>query len=372
MKITLFYHSLVSAWNHGNAHFLRGIAMELIRRGHQVTVYEPENGWSLQNLLREQGQAAMNDFRRQFPRLQPAFYDPRNPRLNELLRDSDLVLVHEWNDHDLVRAIGEHRRHHPFTLFFHDTHHRAVSQPAEMARYDLSHYDGVLAFGDSLKQVYERNGWARRVHTWHEAADIHTHRPMGDGIKSGDLVWIGNWGDEERSAELEEFIIRPVKELGLRATFHGVRYPAHALRLLEDAGISYGGYLESHRVAEVFAAHRFTVHVPRRMYTRMLPGIPTIRPFEAMACKIPLLSSPWEDTEGLFTEGRDLRMARDGAHMKELMHWVMDQPREAEAMADHAHATLLSNHTCAHRVDELLQLAASVRQEEHINDRIAS
>ena len=29
MRVALFYHSLVSDWNHGNAHFLRGIVREL-------------------------------------------------------------------------------------------------------------------------------------------------------------------------------------------------------------------------------------------------------------------------------------------------------------------------------------------------------
>jgi spore maturation protein CgeB len=41
MKVVLFYHSVLSDWNHGNAHFLRGIASELVERGHQVVVYEP-------------------------------------------------------------------------------------------------------------------------------------------------------------------------------------------------------------------------------------------------------------------------------------------------------------------------------------------
>ena len=50
MQTVMFYHSLVSDWNHDNAHFLRGIVTELISRGHQVRVYEPENGWSLGHL----------------------------------------------------------------------------------------------------------------------------------------------------------------------------------------------------------------------------------------------------------------------------------------------------------------------------------
>ena len=36
-----------------------------------------------------------------------------------------------------------------------------------------------------------------------------------------------------------------------------------------------------------------------------LPGIPTIRPFEALACGIPLVSAPWHDAEHLFRDGLD-------------------------------------------------------------------
>ena len=40
MKIVMFYHSLLSDWNHGNAHFLRGIVRELQSRGVKVQVCE--------------------------------------------------------------------------------------------------------------------------------------------------------------------------------------------------------------------------------------------------------------------------------------------------------------------------------------------
>ena len=43
-------------------------------------------------------------------------------------------------------------------------------------------------------------------------------------------MWIGNWGDDERSEELREFLIEPVKTLGLKAQVYGVRYPQEALR----------------------------------------------------------------------------------------------------------------------------------------------
>lgn len=43
MRIIMFYHSLVSDWNNGGAHFLRGVAYELMTRGHDVQVYEPRD-----------------------------------------------------------------------------------------------------------------------------------------------------------------------------------------------------------------------------------------------------------------------------------------------------------------------------------------
>ena len=96
-----------------------------------------------------------------------------------------------------------------------------VSDPEAMATFDLDGFDGVLAFGDVLREAYRRHGWGRQVFTWHEAADLNLFRPQTGIRKQRDLVWIGNWGDEERTAELDEFLIRPAKSMGLVARVHG-------------------------------------------------------------------------------------------------------------------------------------------------------
>ena len=44
MRFVIFTHSLVSDWNHGNAHFLRGFATTLVERGHDVRIFEPRDG----------------------------------------------------------------------------------------------------------------------------------------------------------------------------------------------------------------------------------------------------------------------------------------------------------------------------------------
>ena len=360
MKIVLFCHSLVSDWNHGNAHFLRGIASELIARGHDVAVYEPADSWSRQNLVAEYGAGAIEEFQRAFPQLRSHQFNSTTLDLHHVLDGAELVLVHEWNDPELVRRVGEHdARDGRYALFFHDTHHRAITAPEQMQRYDLSNYDGVLAYGETLRQVYGRRGI--RAWTWHEAADTRVFFPHARTEFDGDAVWIGNWGDEERTAELQEFLIEPIASLKLRAKVYGVRYPQHARAMLDKAGIEYGGWIPNYRVPEIFARYRLTVHVPRRPYVEQLPGIPTIRPFEALACGIPLICSPWHDAENLFTPGRDYLVARDGSEMKRHIRALLADKQMAREIAAHGLATIRARHTCAHRVDELMNIMQEVR-----------
>ena len=365
MRVILFCHSLVSDWNHGNAHFLRGVCSELRARGHDVQVYEPADAWSVANLVAEHGQPPLQGFARAYPALRSHRYRHDLLDLDAALAGADLVLVHEWNGHPLVKRIGLHRKaHRHYRLLFHDTHHRCVTDPASMAAYDLRHYDGVLAFGSVIRDLYLREGWANRAWTWHEAADTRVFKPLSSRERDGDLVWIGNWGDEERSAELREFLLEPVRELGLRARVHGVRYPEDALRSLASAGIEYDGWLPNYEVPAVFARYRATVHVPRRPYAAALPGIPTIRVFEALACGIPLVCAPWDDCESLFEPGADFLMAPNGNEMKRQLKTVLNDPDLANALAQQGRRTVLARHTCAHRVDELLGIYAELAPAE--------
>ncbi len=365
LRIALFYHSLLSDWNHGNAHFLRGVVAELQARGHCVQVFEPADSWSRANLIADGGAAAIEEFEQRFPSLRSTVYHPDNPHWDEWLDGMDLAIVHEWNAPGIVSQAGLWRwRNNRLRLLFHDTHHRAVTAPHEISRFDLSHYDGVLAYGASLKDAYERLGWGRQVHVWHEAADTRVFYPRTENAetKAGDLVWIGNWGDEERTEELREYFLRPVQSLGLQACVHGVRYPETALSELRNAGIEYGGWLPNYKVPQEFGRYTMTVHVPRRPYVEQLPGIPTIRPFEAMACGIPLVSSPWHDSEGLFRVGKDFLMAQNSEQMRGYLRDVKNDSSLRQSLVESGLETIRAQHTCAHRVDELLNIYGGLCQ----------
>ncbi|MBT2245064.1 glycosyltransferase [Sphingobium sp. BHU LFT2] len=370
MRIVYFTHSLLSCWNHGNAHFLRGVLRELGALGHEVVALEPLDSWSLSNLTGDHGEAGLEAFRKAYPQLHPQVYS-RDADLFSLLHGADVVIVHEWNEPALVAAIGLVRRGSDFKLLFHDTHHRAVSDPEAIRAFDLTDYDGVLAFGEALSEVYRRWGWGERVWTWHEAADLrHFHPPAQEGERKG-LVWIGNWGDGERTSELEHFLFRPAEQAELPLDIYGVRYPTEALAMLERHGARYHGWAANAAAPSIFSRYLATVHVPRRYYTRMLPGIPTIRVFEALACGVPLVCSPWEDSEGLFRPGKDFLVAKDSREMFEHLRAIAADADLRDALVRSGLETVWNRHGCAHRARELLAIVDTLScspaiSEEHV------
>ena len=361
MHIVIFAQSFISDWNHGNAHFLRGVVNELQQRGHKVTGYEPKNSWSLANLIENHGYEPVRMFHEFFPDLVVKRYDLQTLDLDKELDDADLVMVHEWNDHELVKRIGNHRKLNTgYKVLFHDTHHRSVTDPESMQAYDLSYYDGVLAFGEIVRSIYLARSWIENAWTWHEAADTRLFRPLDNSEKYGDVIWIGNWGDNERTEELRTFLFEPIKELQLSATVHGVRYPLDAREFLSDAGMSYAGWIPNYKVPQAFSRYKLTVHIPRRPYVEALRGIPTIRPFEALACGIPLLCSPWYDSENMFTEGKDYLTAHSSKEMIQHLRNILNDEDLARELSACGRNTILKHHTCRHRVDELLNIAKNL------------
>ena len=142
------------------------------------------------------------------------------------------MLVHEWNSHELVRRIGEHRaRARRYRLFFHDTHHRSVTDPDAMAAYDLRHYDGVLAYGGVIRDLYREQRLGARARgpgTRRRTRASSGRMPRRERSRRPGLDrQLGRWRAHARN---REFLIEPVKELGLKARVYGVRYPRAGAR----------------------------------------------------------------------------------------------------------------------------------------------
>ncbi len=365
LRIAYFAHTLRSDWNNGNAHFLRGLVRALIAQGHEVTVFEQPQNWSAENLLSEGdlGALSLADFDQTYPEIPIQHYTLDSGVLAAHLGGADIVIVHEWNPPELIDQLLNLRDQLHFRALFHDTHHRASSTPESIKLLQVWRFDGVLAFGAALRAVYLQRFGLEHVWTLHEAADTTIFSPpiKPTAGPEQDVVWIGNWGDDERAAEIAHFLLAPAAQLRTEARFtiYGVRYPEAALAALNQAGVHYAGYLPNLHAPAAYSRSRLTLHIPRQHYTGAMTGIPTIRVFEALAAGIPLISAPWHDVEHLFSEG-DFLVAQDTAEMTAHIRHLLDHPAEAQAQADRGLATVLAHHTCSHRAEQLAGICHEV------------
>jgi len=366
-SIAYFAHAIRSDWNNGNAHFLRGLLRALIQCGHRVSIFEPEDGWSIRNLREEErGESSLHKFAETYPDLPVETYSSQTIAPNHLcewrekLRDIEIVILHEWNPPALAQMLLAIREEQGFRILFHDTHHRASSSPEQIGCLGLKNFDGVLAFGEALRSIYREKFDISRVWTFHEAADTTVFQPVHNSCKAQDVIWIGNWGDDERSLEIRDFLLLPalyLHECSIGA--YGVRYPQQALDELLSAGIVFGGYLPNLLTPMAYGSSRLTVHIPRQQYTGAMAGIPTIRIFEALACGIPMISAPWEDREHLFAEG-DICFVSNGDEMRSAIERLLADTRAAAQQAEQGLCTVLKRHTCHHRAEQLTSIFEEV------------
>ena len=205
MRIVLFYHSAVSDWNHGNAHFLRGVVTRAagarprgarLRAARRLEPAEPAG--------RARRRRRSREFRRGLSAAwQSRAYDLATLDLDQALDGADLVIVHEWNDRELVRRIGAHRaarRPLPPALPRHASplRHRArrAWRPTTCATTTACSPSASVIRDLYLRARLGAAGLDLARGGRHAASFARSPAPRA----SGDLVWIGNWGDDERTA----------------------------------------------------------------------------------------------------------------------------------------------------------------------------
>jgi spore maturation protein CgeB len=338
---------------------------ELQVLGVEVSIFEEEDSWSATRLVQEHGVGALENFPTHYPDLRPRKYSIRTD-LEAIIATHDVVVVHEWTPHWLVERLANLRsRYGSCRLLFHDTHHRIISGPETLPLSALEDFDAVIAFGEVLADAYRSNGF--RAFVLHEAADLVHFKPHKSPRREG-FVWIGNWGDDERSQEISDYLVKPAHQIRASLDLYGVRYPDAAITFLQKHGAEYRGWCANADAPKIYSYYCATIHIPRNFYVDHLPGIPTIRVFEALACGIPLLCSPWDDAEYLFRPGRDYLVANSPKQMTCLMRDVMQDGALRQSLIENGLYQIHARHSCWHRAHELIaiidQMNAPALQEQ--------
>jgi spore maturation protein CgeB len=105
-----------------------------------------------------------------------------------------------------------------------------------------------------------------------------------------------------------------------------------------------------------YGAQRFTLNVTRAQM-RVAGFSPSVRLFEAAACRVPIISDRWEGLDEVFRVGEEILVADSGADVRELLA-LGDEERLA--IASRARERVLAEHTAARRVDVLEREAVAL------------
>ena len=211
------------------------------------------------------------------------------------------------------RSAERRARGRRFTLLFHDTHHRAVTEPE--AHRPLRPRRATTACSPSATCCASSTcarGWARRAWTWHEAADTRA-LPPARRASSAEATWSGSATGATASAppSCTSSCSSRCRRLGLRGARPRRALPGEALqRAGATPASSYARLAAEPPGAAASSPATASPSTCRAGPTsRRCPASPPSASFEALACGIPLVSAPWDDAEGLFPPGRDFLVA---------------------------------------------------------------
>ena len=352
LNISFFGSSLVSAYWNGAATYYRGLVRALHERGHRITFYEPD-------AFERQEHRDMAD-----PDWARVVVYPANEeaalRAVAAARGSDLVLKASGVgvfDELLERAVLELQSPEACVAFLDvdapATLDRIQNDPADPFCALIPQYDLILTYGGGQPVVsaYLAAG-ARECVPIYNALDPHTHHPAPpDPRFAADLGFLGN-RLPDREARVEEFFLNAAAQLpSRRFLLGGNGWQDKAV----PPNVKYLGHVYTHEHNAFNATPLAVLNINRGSMARYGFSPPT-RVFEAAGAGACLITDQWEGIELFLEPGRQVLVAASGDGVAD--HLEQLTPGRARAIGQAAGKRILSEHTYAHRANQLEQVLA--------------
>lgn len=350
MKIVIFGLTLSSSWGNGHATLWRGLITALSLRGHQVVFFEKNVPYY----------AAHRDFTT-FAGAELVLYSDWRAIASQAQRqviDADATLVTSYcPDADSAATLTFDSAPAALHVFY------DLDTPVTLARLNagepvdylpaagLRGFDLVLSYtgGAALTAVKELLG-ARRVAPLYGHVDPLAHCPAGGGPEPrADLSYLGTYA-HDRQTKLEMLFIEPARRRPRsRFLLGGSGYPDH---FPWTANLWFIQHVPPDRHPWFFGSSRLTLNVTRAEMAAM-GHCPSGRLFEAAACGAALLSDYWEGLERFLRPGEEILIANS---TEEALAALDRSDAELARIARSGRERVLSEHTSAHRADELIAL----------------
>jgi spore maturation protein CgeB len=348
MRIAFFGSSLVSSYWNGAATYYRGLIRALAGRGHQVTFFEPDA------FERQQHRDIADP-----PWAEVVVWQPTAGRARDLVASAagyDVVVKASGVgvlDSELERLVP--RLAGPTTVFW------DVDAPATLARLsarpdDPFHplvpgFDLVLTYGGGAPVVdqYLALG-ARACVPVYNALDPHEHHPAPpDERFAADLALLAN-RLPDREERIEEFFLGAALEAPDRTFLLGGSGWADKPLPPNVRACGHVGTADHN----AFNSTPLAVLNVTRESMAANGWSPATRVFEAAGAGACLVTDAWAGIEDFLEPGSEVLVARDGDEVAQ--HLSTLTPSVAAAVGAAARARIQSEHTYAHRAEQVESL----------------
>ncbi|HSP25394.1 MAG TPA: glycosyltransferase, partial [Saliniramus sp.] len=203
-----------------------------------------------------------------------------------------------------------------------------------------------FAGGENLVRL-EREFGAKRALPLYCSVQAERYRPTGEETR-WDLGYVGTYSSD-RQPGLERLLLEPARRLpDRRFLVAGPQYPDIAW----PSNVERIEHLSPAVHASCYSRQRFTLNLTRADMT-LAGWSPSVRLFEAGACRTPVISDVWRGIEELFPDGEAIFLAQSSEDVVRILTETGEAEREAVAEA--AQARVLREHTGEKRAEQLLQ-----------------
>ena len=356
MKIVVYGLTITSSWGNGHATTYRSLLRALAQLGHTVDFVEKDVEWYRSN--------------RDLP--DPAYctvhlYDDwwmEEKRLVARAADADVVVIGSYFP-DAIAAtqaiLGAASR--PVLFYDIDTPItlaalRADGRTEYLDASQIPQYAAYLSFsgGPALLELEERFG-AKRAIAFFCSVDPDTYYPAAKrGDYRSDLSYLGTYAPD-RQAKLTHLLDETAAMLPERRFIvAGSQYPPacvwqdNVIRLI---------HLPPAEHAAFYSSSCFTLNLTRS--DMVAAGYsPSVRLFEASACRAAILSDRWPGLEDLLTPGEEVLIPANSAEVAQILIHLSEEERIR--IGRRAQERVLSEHTAHHRALQFEEIVSSCQR----------
>jgi len=351
MKIVIFGLSVTSTWGNGHGTTYRALLRALHERGHAITFFEKDVKWYALN--------------RDLPN--PDFCQVRLykhwreilPQVRAELNEADVAMVGSYFP-DGIAAIDEMLDAKAAVKAFYDIDTpvtiSALRQREEsdyIARRQIPQLDLYLSFtgGPMLREIEREFGAVRTAPLYCSVDPQQYYQRRVNHDFACDLSYMGTYAPD-RQPKLEEFLCEPARRRPDRKFIvAGPQYP-ETQRWPEN--VRRIPHLNGRWHPELYSSSRLTLNITRRDMT--IAGYsPSVRLFEAAACKATIASDNWPGLEEFFTPEKEILLP---VGSDDVMRYVTElSADELRRVGEQAQARVLAEHANTRRAMEFERAA---------------